>query len=327
MLASPGSYLPRLALYEMTMLVWNVISKTHEMLAHIGILVPHGGLQYDGGELRLGDEIDQTLITLGGTADDAFKEAMADALDPLGGFDRNPDLLVGHPVPDRWYPLYQVVEHDGNGSPVRDSDQKVKACEYLRPWAYPVQSPGPSGYFDTRSERIESLDRTPRLMWLEEPTVSGPFPAGTMPDDVLFGTQDIGDPDQRSAYENSQTPQATEALSLQYLARLDRHRTPLGAPVPFAAYLIGRVRNDGGYGTHFNLDSDRAYGYLTWDWIRTDDIQHEDLGFPFRSPATWPQLAAGWVFPPVALRLEYVDRGAPAPPASPLTDEEAGDHG
>ena len=47
--------------------------------------------------------------------------------------------------------------------------------------------------------------------------------------------------------------------------------SPLGDPVPFSAYLIGRLVNDTNYETQFNLDADRAYGYLTWDWIRRND--------------------------------------------------------
>ena len=46
--------------------------------------------------------------------------------------------------------------------------------------------------------------------------------------------------------------------------------SPLGDPVPFSAYLIAQLANDTGYSTQFNLDTDRAYAYLTWDWIRGD---------------------------------------------------------
>ncbi|MGZ3234892.1 MAG: zinc dependent phospholipase C family protein [Croceibacterium sp.] len=76
MLASPGTYLIRLGLYELAMMVWDVAVKTHDVLAHTGFFMPHGEQRYDDGELRLPNEIDLPLITLGGTVDATFQQAL-----------------------------------------------------------------------------------------------------------------------------------------------------------------------------------------------------------------------------------------------------------
>ena len=71
--------------------------------------------------------------------------------------------------------------------------------------------------------------------------------------------------------------------------RLQGH-SPLGDPVPFSAYLIGQLSNPTGYSTQFNLDADRAYAYLTWDWIRGDQPRITDLGFRYDKPEVPPWL-------------------------------------
>ncbi len=113
MLASPGTYFLRLGLYKLAMLVWDSTQKVHEVLAHTGFFVPHGEQLYPDGELKLGNEIDEQLITLGGSADAAFQQALADALDPFGNLDHTTGAAIpGHPIPDRNYPYYMVVNYD-----------------------------------------------------------------------------------------------------------------------------------------------------------------------------------------------------------------------
>jgi hypothetical protein len=82
--------------------------------------------------------------------------------------------------------------------------------------------------------------------------------------------------------------------------------------VPFSAYLIGRLVNDTGYQTQFNLDADRAYAYLTWDWIRRNDHPPQGntpMNFAYQLPVVPPWKADGW-HPNDAMQLDYVD----APP-------------
>jgi Zinc dependent phospholipase C len=130
MAASPGSYLLRLGIYELAMMVWDVITKTHEVLAHTGFVAPHSGQTYDDGELRLPNEIDLPLITLGQTVDNAFRAALAGAIDPFGNLDKDPNAIgTGHSVQDSKYPYYPVLRFHVN--------DKAEDWEYHRPWAYP----------------------------------------------------------------------------------------------------------------------------------------------------------------------------------------------
>ena len=52
--------------------------------------------------------------------------------------------------------------------------------------------------------------------------------------------------------------------------------------------------NDTGYSTQFNLDSDRAFAYLTWDWIRQDaktpgSTATGILGLTYQKPVEQPE--------------------------------------
>ena len=130
MAASPASYLLRLGIYELAMMIWDVITKTHEILAHTGFVAPHSAQSYDDGELRLPNEIDLPLITLGQTVDDAFRAALAAAIDPLGNLDTDQGVIgTSHSVHDLKYPYYPVLRFHVN--------DKTEDWEYHRPWAYP----------------------------------------------------------------------------------------------------------------------------------------------------------------------------------------------
>jgi hypothetical protein len=134
MLSSPGTYPIRLALYELAMLVWDIVTKTHEILAHTGFFAPHPVEFYPGGELRLPNEIDIPMITMGGTVDSAFRAALASAFDPFGSIDADLDVIgVGHSVKDPNYPYYTVLRWQ--------TDNKETNYEYRRPWAWPDKSP------------------------------------------------------------------------------------------------------------------------------------------------------------------------------------------
>jgi len=142
------------------------------------------------------------------------------------------------------------------------------------------------------------------------PMRAGPYPAGTTPDEVFFRTTAGFNAEGRSQYENSQAPWQTDQLNEAFIIGKKGHAgSPLGDPVPFSAYLIGRLVNDTGYQTQFNLDADRAYGYLTWDWIRRDDNPPQgrtDMNFPYQLPVIAPWKADGWIASK-PMRLDYVD--------------------
>ena len=330
MLTSPFTYLIRLALYELAMLVWDLVNKTHEILAHTGFFTPHGARFYDDGELRLPNEIDMPLITLGGTVDSAFRAALASAFDPLGNLDQDEDVIrFSHSVKDGNYPYYPVLQYGTDGKPVAN-------WEYHRPWAWPDQSPvQQSGAKDTLRTTptetynpFQSFGSGPNGAF--KPLSPGPYPVGTQPD-VFFRLGAPVDPEVRLAYEQAQTPWDTDQLNIEHIARRDLQFSPLGDPIPFSAHLISQLANDTGYSTQFNLDSDRAFAYLTWDWIRNDASAPRGkgiLGLTYATPKVPPEgnpdpipfgapTGPGWD-PAQPLLLQYKDPPTiPAPPPPP----------
>jgi hypothetical protein len=287
MLASPGSYLPRLALYELAMLIWDVANKTHEILAHTGFFLPHARQTYPGGELRLPDEIDMPLITLGQTVDATFRAALADAFDPFANLDQQQGVIgLGHSVSDQNYPYYPVLQYDTDGT--------WEGWEFRRPWAWPsfseVQVPNsdptttgtPPETYNPRASDPEGPDGK------YQPLRPGPYPQMTKPD-VFFRTNAPVNEEVRKAYEAAQTPWRTDYLNELHLGPDELRYSPLGDPIPFSTHLIGQLANETGYSTQFNLDSDRAFAYLTWDWIRGDATDTGILNKTYFTPQEPPQ--------------------------------------
>jgi hypothetical protein len=334
MLASPGSYPIRYGLYLVAMAVWDVTVKVHEILAHIGFAVPHGLVKYhDGDELMLPDEIDEPLITIGGGVDDAFRQALADALDPMGNLDQNADVAGDRNVPDPLYPLYLPISYTTAGGAIAPvtvtkpgtGDRWLKGQEFRRPWAYPVQAVYQQP--NVRDTYMANFRELLSGQGSEVITKAGPYAAKTTPE-VLFRA-DPGDPQIRGTYEASGSPPETERINLSALPG-DGSSGPLGSPVTFSAYLIGTILNDRSYRTQFNLDSDRAYGYLTWDWNRSDvpdlataatgaEVDHDDLHHLYPLPITPPQSTpppkappkptkTTWGGPQQPLLMHYIDQ-------------------
>ncbi len=302
------------------MLVWDIVMKTHEILAHTGYFLPHAQQLYPGGELRLPDEIDLPLITLGGTVDAAFRAALGAAVDPFGNLDQNQNVIGnGHSVSDPNYPYYPVLRYDTNGS--------VEAWEYHRPWAWPDQSPVQVNNAPDTLKTTPTETYNPDVSFGEGPDVAykplrpGPYPQSTMPD-VFFRLDAPVDEETRSAYEQAQTPWETDQLNEQHLGSERIPHSPLGDPIPFSSHLIGQLVNDTGYSTQFNLDSDRAFAYLTWDWIRNDPKTQGGsatgiLGLTYATPKVPPEQAPGWAQGKQALLLEYKDPPVVATPPPP----------
>ena len=311
------------------MMVWDVITKTHEVLAHTGFMAPHGLVTYDDGELRLPDEIDLPLITLGGTVDAAFQQALADAIDPLGNLDKDQVGVRHRPLGHRsaTIPTIRCC-----ATPRSDrTTAVVRAGEFRRPWAYPTTSlmrrrrSGPALADADRALRREPAGEPGRGPAAGRLTrCSGPAPTRRAPGRTRCSSVPAHPWTRRcDASTRSRRPRAPPTCSTRPPADPARaHVSPLGDPVPFSAYLIGQLANPTGYDTQFNLDSDRAYAYLTWDWIRGDTVAHSDTGFPFDKPEVAPQgemqegpdPASEWdATGSSQLELHYVD-----PPTAPL---------
>ncbi len=332
MLASPFTYPLRAGLHELAMIGWNIATSAHEILAHTGFVYPHGERLYPDGELAVPNEIDTALITLGATVDGAFAEALAHANDIMGNLDLGTDVLGEMRDPRGPFPYL----------PVREVQNfKHKPNEFRRPWAFPSHSRGSDGkLFDTPLERWNVDAEMSRLglnddtvHWVRERlgdseglTVPGPYRAGDIPD-VLFRGQHPGDPRQRPEYEAAFSPAITDALNREHIMLARDSGNPLGDIVPFSSYLIGRILSDAGYPVDFNLDADRGYGYLCWDWTRNPEYTATNgRGQTFVQPMVPPEGATTdgganpWFGAQVdangheqqhPVQLQYIDRHMP----------------
>jgi hypothetical protein len=277
------------------MMVWDLVNKTHEVLAHTGFVSPHSEQHYSDGELRLPNEIDRPLITLGGTVDAAFRAALAAAFDPLGNLDQDQNVIGnGHSVSDDNYPYYPVLRYLSDGS--------IDGWEYHRPWAWPDKSRAQVGGGPEKNDTtintppetynpFASFNEGPDTAY--KPLRPGPYPLNTMPD-VFFRLDAPVDLEARAKYERAQTPWQTDILNAHYLHPNTLKYSPLGDPIPFSAHLIGQLANNTGFSTQFNLDSDRAFAYLTWDWVRNDPNTQGGtatgiLGLTFTTPKEPPE--------------------------------------
>jgi hypothetical protein len=335
---SPFTYPIRYGLYQLAMYFWDMVTTTHEILAHTGFVLPHGDRDYDDGELMYPNEIDQGLVSLGNSTDQAFLQALADATDPFGNLDRDPALIdPPHNPRTLQYPFLPVRDAQTPGGEVN---------EFRRPWAYPDHSRNTHGdLYPTPMETSDiwaELDYVGRGRDLElimragvlakAGTVSGPFPAGSTPDQVLFRTGRQVNPNERAHYEVAPTPAHTDALNEVLIGRApDTDHSPLGDPIQFCTYLMGRILSPEGYGVDFNLDADRGYGYRCWDWIRGDGTGTNGRNQPYPLPVVPPEGADSgpapvWQGAPPdvpneqPLQLRYLDgKDAPVPvPKAPI---------
>lgn len=299
---SPGTYPIRWGLYQVAMWAWDIVTTTHEIMAHTGFVIPHGELTADG-ELLQPNEIDHALITLGNTVDGAFLQALGDATDPFGNLDRDPGLVVEPTNPRNDQYPFLPVRAAQLGS--RDAD------EFERPWAYPLISRRddkslyvtPTELSDVTAELAAAGAGRRLEQWVHDTlgghegrTVSGPYPAGAQPHQVFFRTTQAVAPGERAAYEVATTPAVTDAVNEVVIGRDPAtDHSPLGDAIPFSAYLMGRVLDQHeGEVPDFNLDADRGYGYRCWDWIRGDTTGTNPRGQTYRKPVVESEGSPDW---------------------------------
>lgn len=286
MIASGATYPLRDLIYQTVILpAWTGVEGVREILCHLGFLMPQDEELYPDGEIAKPSEIDTQLVTLGHTVDSAFLTALAANSDPLGNLDLDPSLAgVGIRNPrDKAYPWLPVRDpKDPTGDPV----------EFERPWAFPNLNN------DHSPNRIEP-----------SPTMSGPYPVGEIPN-VLLRTNGPGSNRARFDYQNAPSPVDTDKLNEQNIGHNptdgDLAVNPLGDPIIFSAYVIGQVVGNPGWQVgakddrtaDFNLDADRGYGYLCWDWNRdirglSPQIQEtmtvDGVFLKFNKPCVWPE--------------------------------------
>jgi hypothetical protein len=208
------------------------------------------------------EEVDDALVTLGMPTTYWRGSLKADLDDPSG--------FAPLPAPnsepsgrrlstDEWsadpaYPrdssrdpfplLDQIADNIGSKPIAWPAGMSQGYSEWVYPWRYP-----------------ETDVQGNRLGW-EAPLVhAGPFVQGQKAPVLLDRTAtDIA---AAGAYEGARNPSATEGVSATFLPQ-DKH---LGYPVDYTLYLIAKLTS-GAQLPGFNLDSDRGYGWLCWDWTR-----------------------------------------------------------
>ncbi len=308
--ASAATWPAREILYlTVTLPAWQSAENIRMVLVHLAYMMPQSEQFYADGNLRRPNEIDEQLIRLGHTVDSAFQQALAAAWDPLGNLDKDPALtnvgvrnVLGAPNP--WLPIRATRGQSPPGilSVFTGND----AVEYQRPWGFPNRT----------------NDRNPELAgnYLETPlTVAGPYQTDTMPH-ALLGTGSPISNLARKLYEYAGCPSDTDLYTQAYVlhkrdlpvegATKFDGINPLGDPIVFSTYLIGQMANNPNFLSNFNLDADRGYGYLCWDWVRwgvgeldkelrsnnltNDNSKPTDgMGHAFLPPLAWPEGAAG----------------------------------
>ena len=298
-IASAATWPARELIYNLvTLPLWESTENIRMVLVHLGFVMPQSELRYPDGDLKRPNEVDETLVTLGHGVDSAFKSALDSAWDVLGNLDKDPNLInvgvrnvLGAPNP--WLP---VRVNKDKRPPLIAGALTGDVVEFQRPWAFPnvnnCRNPTRNGNYLEGGQ-----------------TTAGPYATGTRPHQIL-GTTGPASNAARSLYQQAGCPGDTDRYNAAWVLHQSggrfgeggfRGTNPLGDPVVFSAYLMGQVAHNAGFLSSFNLDADRGYGYLCWDWTRQNhdggSRSQDDRGHAFLDPTVWPEGSPHWVKP------------------------------
>src|ERR1700693_4330226 len=258
----PLTYPIREFLYDhLELPLYNAWMALHLYLARSGFVMP------------LQNEIDPALMTLGqGEKVDLFNLLAALLNDLSGGLlsgiSGNPAVTTptveqsGSDRDQEIYPKNVVVDPPGYIEQAINSLLQIgfhvdRTCgasetpsEFRRPWQWPdldeQGDPVPSEFLHGRAS---------------------PYKSGQDALELISTVH--GDAKARAAFEAAGSEQITRSVTQSFLPK----GLNLGSPVDYSAYLIARLtRNDPGAIANFNLDADRGYGYLCWDWLRSQTL-------------------------------------------------------
>ena len=259
LITSAGTYPVRELIYEhLELPLYNAWLALHWYLTMSGFTYP------------MQQELNMGLTTLGIGVGDVWGRVEA-ALDDLDG------AVTAPPAPsepsgvnlDRQFPIDVVTDPQGFVSNMIHQalnnicGANEAPSEFLRPWLWPAKDnegdPVPSELNTIKASPYHSLQDCTAIM-------------GGL----------AGHAGARKDYEGAQKEQDTITASNNHLPS----NQTLGDTVDYTGYLVARLtRNnlDPQKITNFNLDADRGYGYLCWDWLRSKN----DTGVPaaFRNDA------------------------------------------
>jgi hypothetical protein len=232
-------------LYEAIELpLYNLWLGVHTYLAMTGYVMPMPG------------EINTGLNTLGVSVNDNWAVTLTALGDPDGGL--TPATLDADPSgnPKTGFPKDVVMDPPNFITQIFSELFKFGApsvngefpSEFTRPWRFP------------------RMDNEGNTVNIEHPkNAAGSFPAGADANS-LFGTSP-GSPAARKNFEKAQSEEMTLSAEITHLP-VGEH---LGDPMDYTAYVVAiltRSKIDLSGIANFNLDADRGYGYLNWDWVR-----------------------------------------------------------
>jgi hypothetical protein len=243
-LAGLATYPLREALYEYLELpLYNLWLSVHSFFAMTGYVMP------------MPIEVNSGLNTLGVSVANDWQGIIAALLDPDGGFTpgmrsidpsgrietRSPkDVTLDPPSAINGFAQMFIaggIEVNGEFP-----------SEFTRPWLWPAK------------------DNQNDVIYVEQAqAVGGPFVAG-MNATALFGSSP-GTANARNKFENAKSEAETIAIAATLLPAGEH----LGDAKDFTTYLVARLTRDKldpATVKNFNLDADRGYGYLTWDFLR-----------------------------------------------------------
>ena len=256
-IASGISYPVRDLLYvHVELPLYNAWAALHWYLAMTGFVYP------------MQQEINDGMVTLGLGIGDVWGSVQA-ALDDLDGGLHIPPMTMTEPsgsAGSQNFPIDVVLDPPGTLSAEIDTHLRHIICgatetpsEFMRPWLWPdVDNDG---------------HRVPREQPLSQ---AGPYRTGQDVTDLMGNV--AGDARARKDFESSGSEAETIRIAQTGLP-LGKH---LGDPIDYTCYVIAKLtRNDLQNPANFNLDSDRGYGYLCWDWVRNKEV--------VASPSAWAQ--------------------------------------
>jgi hypothetical protein len=262
LITSAGTYPFRYLIYEYLELpLYNAWLALHWYLTMTGFVFP------------MQSEIHTGLTKLGVGVTDVWQEVLDALADPFGGLHTLPlttmpeepsgsdvDRTFPHgPVTDDPSTLIQFIIEALGKLPCA-SDPRIPS-EFRRPWLWPDHN---NDATVTKTERSAA----------DHDGFTGASPYVKLQDVGTLLSSMPGDQDARDQLETAKN----EAETIELVLRLLKEGKHLGDPVDYAAYVVAELTREDGDAApaNFNLDADRGYGYLCWDWLRSPT----ELGTP-----------------------------------------------
>ncbi len=227
----------------------------------------HWVLSITGYACPLPGEITPALHTLGIGFQDNWNLLEAELNDLSGGLLGTPHIPGSEPSGfdrDESYPRDAVTDPQSSIPTIPNQigslfDNSEGYSEFSRPWRWPRA--------DNEGDNIPT--ETPRIG-----AAAGPYRSGQ--DAYTLMTDAPGDKKFRELLENAASADATgdpNNNTVNLVTTGIKANLHLGDPSDYSAYVIAKLTRDNVSDiANFNLDADRGYGFLCWDWKRREDI-------------------------------------------------------